>query len=987
MFEKARASASAPAPARRRPETSFHFWALAMLATIVFSSLAISVVTSAYYGGLALFSGRVSDVSRGAVQVEEHRQGILQRCQSLRLHPAGTRRDRPRSDRVHPQERESVDSILISNATIFTGDTVVRGDLWMEEGVVRAVGEPDEVQLRRHGRDVSVVVDARGAWLTPGLVNIYSHEGILGSPLTRNINELDSQKGPVLPYLRTIDGFHTFDERILRSITHGVTSAQVAAGKANLIGGEAFVLKLRKTWEGSPSSMVITDSDSDGGSASSGWRYLLQSCNEVTRRYGINRMDGVWSLRQAYNEARKVMRLQDSFCANVESGLVDLDPLESESQFPENFKWEMLVDVLRGKVKVFNVCGEAVDLDNMIRLSEEFHFNISAFLLASEAWLVPKLLRKVTQGGTTVGLPGNNYGYSRETYRGSQFSPRILNDNNVSVIMADDTPGTGYTIDEARKAYYFGLSEVKALESMTSIPATSLGLSHRIGVLRDNSDADIVLWDSHPLHPGASPIQVWIDGIPQRWSADLNGTIQEQLRDVHFQSAPSQPDFDEERKQAIKSEGLVSPFARNQTERKVVFTNVTQVWDRRRDGDIEKVYPTEGGDRPPVPGLVVVENGEIVCVGEPELCSSAARDAYHVISLHGGSVSPGLMTFGSRLGLQEFMDEPSADDGRLYNAFSFDVPRVLHDVGGIVRAVDGLMFGTRHALTAYHMGITSATSSLMHPLYPSRTENDGTVVWGLSTTFRTGALHALEPGAIMQEVAGLHVRITRASSFSGPHYGAISVSEQLAGLRRLLYGWESRESDTGKWFRRAAEGVIPLVVEVHNADVMASLVAMKADVDDRVGGQMRMVFSGASEAHLLAKELHQARVGVILTRMRPSYTEWEGRRILPGPPLSNETALGVLMEHDVVVGVGVEFPQLVANTLFSLREAVSELRGHVKEHDAYQLVSRNLERLLGVRGMDEQKGDLVAYDRGDIFEPGSKAVAILTASRGVVDLF
>ncbi|KAG7096770.1 hypothetical protein E1B28_004181 [Marasmius oreades] len=41
---------------------------------------------------------------------------------------------------------------------------------------------------------------------------------------------------------------------------------------------------------------------------------------------------------------------------------------------------------------------------------------------------------------------------------------------------------------------------------------------------------------------------------------------------------------------------------------------------------------------------------------------------------------------------------------------------------------------------------------------------------------------------------------------------------------------------------------------------------------------------------------------------------------LPGPPLSNETALGILLEHGVVVGIGVEHPQLAANTPFDLRE-------------------------------------------------------------------
>lgn len=36
---------------------------------------------------------------------------------------------------------------------------------------------------------------------------------------------------------------------------------------------------------------------------------------------------------------------------------------------------------------------------------------------------------------------------------------------------------------------------------------------------------------------------------------------------------------------------------------------------------------------------------------------------------------------------------------------------------------------------------------------------------------------------------------------------------------------------------------------------MATLLILKAEVEDKIGSRMRMVFSGASEAHLLAEEI------------------------------------------------------------------------------------------------------------------------------------
>jgi uncharacterized cupin superfamily protein len=59
-------------------------------------------------------------------------------------------------------------------------------------------------------------------------------------------------------------------------------------------------------------------------------------------------MDSAWSFRAAYHKARQIKFAQDSFCQKAEAGLWE----SIDGDFPEDLKWEMLVDVLRGKVKV-----------------------------------------------------------------------------------------------------------------------------------------------------------------------------------------------------------------------------------------------------------------------------------------------------------------------------------------------------------------------------------------------------------------------------------------------------------------------------------------------------------------------------------------------------------------------------------------------------------------------------------------------------------
>ena len=58
------------------------------------------------------------------------------------------------------------------------------------------------------------------------------------------------------------------------------------------------------------------------------------------------------------------------------------------------------------------------------------------------------------------------------------------------------------------------------------------------------------------------------------------------------------------------------------------------------------------------------------------------------------------------------------------------------------------------------------------------------------------------------------------------------------------------------------------MVDVHNADIMATLVTLKQEVEGRTGKRMKLTLTGATEAHLLAKELGEAGVGVILTPAR-----------------------------------------------------------------------------------------------------------------------
>jgi len=69
-----------------------------------------------------------------------------------------------------------------------------------------------------------------------------------------------------------------------------------------------------------------------------------------------------------------------------------------------------------------------------------------------------------------------------------------------------------------------------------------------------------------------------------------------------------------------------------------------------------------------------------------------------LIDLHGGSISPGLVSFGAPLGLQIIDQESSTNDGNVYDPLIKAVPKILGGDGAVARAVDGLQYSSRDAL-------------------------------------------------------------------------------------------------------------------------------------------------------------------------------------------------------------------------------------------------------------------------------------------------
>jgi hypothetical protein len=168
-------------------------------------------------------------------------------------------------------------------------------------------------------------------------------------------------------------------------------------------------------------------------------------------------------------------------------------------------------------------------------------------------------------------------------------------------------------------------------------------------------------------------------------------------------------------------------------------------------------------------------------------------------------------------------------------------------------------------------------------------------------------------------------------------------------------------------YEKAAAGVLPVVVATDNKDVIAELIKIK-----RVTGANIIVMGGA-EAHVLAKELSEAKVPVILWPGICIPLTWDQRRCLVGPPLTDSGNANALLQAGVLLGLGNwDYRQRhVEDALWDAGRAI----GVDKPRDALDMVSRNIDQMFGLDGSEK---DIVIHE-GNPFEFGSSVALVLEA--------
>ncbi|WP_323755975.1 amidohydrolase [Roseivirga sp.] len=376
--------------------------------------------------------------------------------------------------------------VLIKNGTVLTitKGTLDNTDVLIKDGKISRIGKnlkaPNGVQE----------IDATGKFIMPGIIDAHSHIAL------SSVNEGTSQ---VTAEVNMGDVIDPFDVSIYRALAGGVTSTHALHGSANVIGGESETLKLRYGTS-NPEELKFEDAPRTIKFA------LGENPTRGGRSRGIqpsSRMGVEAMLRNSFNDAIAYRSTWAAYKA-------DKNPRKVAPEY--DLRMETLVDILDGKVLVHCHSYRADEIYMLLKVFTDFGIKKLTFQHANEAY---KVASELAEFGASASVFADWWAYKLEVYWSTAYNATILTRNGVlTSINSDSGELIRHLFHEAAKTQKYGdLSDEEALSLITLNPAKQLGIDNRVGSIEVGKDADIAIFEGHPLSVYAIPVMTFVDGV------------------------------------------------------------------------------------------------------------------------------------------------------------------------------------------------------------------------------------------------------------------------------------------------------------------------------------------------------------------------------------------------------------------------------------------------------------------------------------------
>lgn len=361
------------------------------------------------------------------------------------------------------------------------GPAIEAGTILIKDGRIQAVGTNLAIP------EGYKVIDVSGKFVTPGLIDAHTHLGVYSESQDWAGEDGNEASEPITPAMDVLDAIYPDDVGIADALAGGVTTAMVAPGSANPIGGQCVVIKTRR--QAKVESMLL-------------------------RRHAGLKIAFGENPRRVYGEKKKMPYTRMATAAMIRETFIkarEYSSKKGEKDHKFDLGLEAVGRVLRREMPLRAHAHRADDIVTALRIAREFDVDI-IIEHATESHLIPEVLAEY-KAKAIIG-PNLITRSKMELKERSFATPTVLAQHGVEFALMSDHPviPCAFLTMYAGIAVRFGLSEEQALRAITIDAARILGVADRVGSLEAGKDADIVVWTQAPLAVTSRPLMVLIDG-------------------------------------------------------------------------------------------------------------------------------------------------------------------------------------------------------------------------------------------------------------------------------------------------------------------------------------------------------------------------------------------------------------------------------------------------------------------------------------------
>jgi imidazolonepropionase-like amidohydrolase len=378
--------------------------------------------------------------------------------------------------------------ILIKNGKVLTmaGETIEGGAVLIDGGKIVEVGLGIVAPLDCE------VIDAKGGYVMPGIIDAHCHIGMWEDAVGFEGADGNEMTDPLTPHMRAIDAINPADGSFKEAYENGITCVCTGPGSANVIGGTFATIKTKGK---RVDDMIVMEPAAMKIAFGENPKRVYDSKNKMPS----TRMGTAALLRETLYKAKTYLEKKEKGQHNPDK-MPDFD-----------LKMESLLPVMRGEMPLKAHAHRADDIFTAIRVGKEFGVKVT-LEHCTEGHLIAEEIAK--EGLQAIVGPTLSNRSKIELKELTFETPKVLSRAGVKIALMTDHPviPVHYLPLCASLAVKAGLDEETALKAITINPAEILGVADRVGSIEQGKDADIVVFDRHPLDIQAVAKYVLIDG-------------------------------------------------------------------------------------------------------------------------------------------------------------------------------------------------------------------------------------------------------------------------------------------------------------------------------------------------------------------------------------------------------------------------------------------------------------------------------------------